>query len=61
MITIHRMNSTGQPRCGATTGKVSRTGVMITCHNCLELQKPMDMEAALKRMHEIVTNGAQNN
>lgn len=52
MKTIHRMNSNGLPRCGAAGGKVSMTGLMVTCQHCLELQKPMDKEAIFKQLME---------
>lgn len=49
---IHRMNSNGRPRCGKPSGKVSTTGVIVTCPQCLEMQKPLNREAIMQQIKE---------
>jgi hypothetical protein len=54
MRIIHRMNFQGMPKCGEKEGKVSTTGVLITCPKCIELTREPTKEEIEKRMSEVL-------
>ena len=54
---IHRMNSRGLPRCGVPSGKVSTTGVVVTCPECKRMSQPAPSVAEyLARIAKEVSN-----
>lgn len=44
---VHRFALNGRPACGATTGKVSMTGALVTCPKCRAADGALDRAAAM--------------
>ncbi|MDE2104162.1 MAG: hypothetical protein KGL39_43395 [Patescibacteria group bacterium] len=52
---IHRMGMTARPRCGAEGPvRLSTSGVLITCPDCIEISRPRTREEQLAALRESV-------
>ena len=47
---VHRASLTGRPACGAQAGRISASGVVVTCPACVETSKPQTREQAMDQI-----------